>query len=256
MPLGSGHGPSGGNVKSSRRKLSAARLRRVSGAVPNIEGGLVAPRLDDEHGGGNVQLERLGQLLFDALLGVPLVAAHPRAENPVGRRRAGAAGQGGECAQDGKRVAAKKVNGYLRLAAGEGEAAPAVGHRMAEVVVDTAGTLHMAAVAAVGEEEGHGQVAAVAMVLVLLVDNRVERASTLVDGVVAFAKADQGLTGLQGAGNLHGNQGAVAFLEPAHLEGQVESALGPAQPQFAAVRGMAQLQPRSGGKGEIVVFVG
>ena len=101
--------------------------------------------------------------------------------------------------------------------------------------MDTAGALHVAAVAAAGEEKGHGQVAAVAMVLVLLVDDRVERAPTLVDGVVAFAKADQGLAGLQGAGNLHGNQGAVAFLKPAHLEGQVELALGTAQPQLAAV---------------------
>ena len=108
-------------------------------------------------------------------------------------------------AQEFERAAAQDVDNHAAAAPGEGEGTPAVGHGAAEVIVDAIGAFHVTAKAAVRKEEGHGQVGTVAVILVLFVDDRVQRTAALVDGVVAFTKADQGLVRLQVTGDFYGD---------------------------------------------------
>ena len=50
----------------------------ILGVIEDVEGGLVAPRLDDQHRGGNLVFEGQRDLLAHFGLAVPIVRGHPR----------------------------------------------------------------------------------------------------------------------------------------------------------------------------------
>ena len=85
----------------------AALARCVFCIVPDVEGGFVAPRFDDQHGGLNAMLQRGFDFFFDTGLRVPLVATHPQAEAPFGRQDSGAS-EVGEVGNDRQRVIARE----------------------------------------------------------------------------------------------------------------------------------------------------
>ena len=85
------HAPGIRPAACERKVLVAQRvLARYGfklGIVEGIKGLLVAPRLDDDHTGGDLRFQRRIELLEDLRLPVPLVCGDPRAEGPHRRKR-------------------------------------------------------------------------------------------------------------------------------------------------------------------------
>ena len=165
------------------------------------EGGerrFVAPRFEDQDPDRDALVKAALDLRLGTRLRVPLVAAHPRAEDP-GRRHARSSGLGKERGEDDRRGAL--VDGDLdprrRLARIELDLDPdAIRVGGADVVPGASGRADMEAPAVrrgIGRDddrEWHRQVRSIALVLVLLEDGRIEPSATLVECVEALAEAD------------------------------------------------------------------
>ncbi len=185
----------------------------VRGVVPDVERRLVAPGLDHQHGGRHV----LGECAFDLRrrlgLIVPRVRAHPRSERPAGWQRDGAGelGEGGrdfvgrvghdQAAVEGRPVAGGRLDGDDDV----GAAGVDPGGRVAGEP-DAPGALR--------HEEGHGDVRALALLLVLLVHACVPHAATQPRRGEAFAQTVERLVRIRMHPTPVGDDGAVGLLEP------------------------------------------
>src|SRR5581483_10363982 len=185
----------------------AVWVRFVLGAVEGCEGRLVRPCLDDDGADGDVLGLASLDLGGDALLGVPLVAAEPEAEHPVGERSR-PSDQVEELLEHPPGIAFEEVEPQARLGRARVEGrldGDAVGAVVGEVESRAmTGVEEEAEVAADDDSERHREVAALALALVLVEDRAVDTRAAQLDAVEAFAEADDSLAFLEAEGEAGG----------------------------------------------------
>ena len=75
-----------GEVKIPTGQRHPIRYRRIFRPVPDVEGGLVAPRLQHHHRGGKIIPLQLLQEIFHIRLAIPAVGRHPDPQRPLRRQ--------------------------------------------------------------------------------------------------------------------------------------------------------------------------
>ena len=196
---------------------AAIRMDLVGRVPEGHERRLVAPRLDDHDADGYALTQAPADLLFDPLLRVPLVPAHPRLEDPWGghRRLPGRVEKSLHDLVRRPRPERQLQDRIVRIHLGLDHDPVRIRGAEVEPGSPRGDDVEAPVVTTDDDRHRHRQIGASALVLVLLEHDRIEDLATVVNGCVALAEPDDVLVGVKPEPEPHPGRAVDRTHQPA-----------------------------------------